>query len=67
MDSNPITDEIRKYAREFSKNYKSKSAIDEERANESKDFSKTAQEKFGGDERGSEDLIDMYEKGAFDS
>lgn len=61
--NNPIKNDMR----EFAHNYKKKSAIDEERANESKEFSKEAQDKFGGDERGSEDLMDMYEKGAFDS
>lgn len=42
------------------------SALDETRSNESNNFSKESQDAFSGNERGSEDLMDMYEKGAFD-
>lgn len=41
-------------------------ALDETRSNESNNFSQESQDAFSGNERGSEDLMDMYEKGAFD-
>ena len=42
------------------------SALDETRSNESNNFSQESQDAFSVNERGSEDLMDMYEKGAFD-
>jgi hypothetical protein len=36
-----------------------------DRAAESNEFSEKAQKKFDKDERGSEEVIDMYEKGSF--
>lgn len=66
MDTNPFTKAtVKRDARDFAKNYKKRnSAIDETRSAESA-FSQDAQESFSGNERGSEDLMDMYEKGAF--
>lgn len=65
MDKDEFDREVTKDALKFSKNRLS--AINHERAMESNDFSEEAQENFGANERGAEDLIDMYEKGAFDS
>lgn len=67
MDTNPFTKAtVKRDARDFAKNYKKQnSAIDETRSAESNAFSQDAQDAFGGNERGSEDVMDMYEKGAF--
>ncbi|MBR1818205.1 MAG: hypothetical protein IJ772_05075 [Bacilli bacterium] len=44
---------------------KAPSALDAERAQESQDaFGQNAQSQFGENERGAEDIIDMYEKGS---
>lgn len=69
---NPISKVVRRSARKYAfdsiKRKSKHSALDTERAmeSESENFSKTSQEKFSKNERGSEDLMDMYEKGAFD-
>jgi hypothetical protein len=56
---------VKRDARDFARKRRN-SALDETRSNESNDFSQDAQDAFSGNERGSEDLMDMYEKGAFD-
>ena len=61
----PTTSTIKRDARAFAKKKRSRSALDSSRAAESKEFSENSQKKFGGNERGSEDVMDMYEKGAF--
>jgi len=63
----PFSSTIKSDARKFARNRKQNSAIDETRASESSEFSQKSQERFGGNERGSEDVMDMYEKGAFDN
>lgn len=66
MTKDPITSStIKRDARDFAKKRRSRSALDSSRAAESKEFSEDSQKKFGGNERGSEDVMDMYEKGAF--
>ena len=66
MTKDPLTSStIKRDARDFAKKKRSHSALDSSRAAESKEFSENSQKKFGGNERGSEDVIDMYEKGAF--
>ena len=66
MTKDPLTSStIKRDARDFARKRKSRSALDSSRAAESTEFSKSSQKKFGGNERGSEDLMDMYEKGAF--
>ncbi len=67
MNKDPISKIVKRDAKDFAKKHsKSRSAIDQSRANESKEFSEEAQKNFGSNERGSEDVMDMYEKGAFD-
>lgn len=78
----PFDKTINKSIKEFVKHYKKSdggkkmsdekkkncSVIDETRAAESgSNFSKEAQEDFDKDARGSEDIMDMYEQGAFDN
>lgn len=66
MTKDPLTSStIKRDARDFAKKKRSRSALDSSRAAESKEFSESSQKKFSGNERGSEDVIDMYEKGAF--
>ena len=66
MTKDPLTTStIKRDARDFAKKKRSRSALDSSRAAESKEFSENSQKKFGGNERGSEDVRDMYEKGAF--
>lgn len=78
----PFDKTIKKSIKDFVKHYKKSdggkkmsdekkkdnSAIDETRAAESgSNFSKEAQENFDKNARGSEDIMDMYEQGAFDN
>lgn len=66
MTKDPLTSStIKRDARDFAKKKRSRSALDSSRVAESKEFSENSQKKFGGNERGSEDVMDMYEKGAF--
>lgn len=67
MSDNPfLSQTIKRDARDLAKQ-RSRSALDESRSAESsKAFSKESQRSFSNNERGSEDLIDMMEKGAFD-
>ena len=66
MTKDPLTSSIiKRDVRDFAKKKRSRSALDSSRAVESKEFSESSQKKFSGNERGSEDVIDMYEKGAF--
>ena len=66
MTKDPLTSSIiKRDARDFAKKKRSRSALDSSRAVESKEFSESSQKKVSGNERGSEDVIDMYEKGAF--
>jgi hypothetical protein len=67
MTKDPITSQtISRDARDFARNRKrSRSAMNSDRAAESNEFSEKAQKKFDKDERGSEEVIDMYEKGSF--
>ena len=67
MNSNPfLSKRIKHDARDLAAK-RSRSAIDLERSEESNEFSQDAQDAFSKNERGSEDLMDMYEKGAFDN
>jgi hypothetical protein len=67
MERDPLTSSIiKRDARDFAKRRrKSHSALDSSRAAESNEFSEKSQKKFGGNERGAEDVMDMYQKGAF--
>lgn len=66
MTKDPLTaSTIKRDARDFARRRKSRSALDSSRAAESNEFSESSQKKFGGNERGSEEVIDMYSKGAF--
>ena len=69
MERDPLTSStIKRDARDFAKKRrKSRSALDSSRAAESNEFSEESQKKFGENERGSEDVMDMYQKGAFSS
>ena len=67
MTDNPfLSQTIKRDARDLAKQ-RSRSALDESRSAESSNaFSEKSQRSFSNNERGSEDLIDMMEKGAFD-
>ena len=65
MTKDPLTSStIKRDARDFAKKKRSRSALDSSRAAESREFSENSQRKCGGNEGGSEDVMNMYEQGA---